>query len=178
MAIETRSNANSKSSVSLPFQLHQDRTYSERTFCATSAASALLTPYRQSRFTSGHTNGNTIVAIQNLMEVRLWRAVIVRLFRMGFWASSAKTRSWRTSTKPQDCLLVCESAGLDAGRLRSKLARLKPSQEIHVPKVGKAWARCCCSSRALYPTPLMLGGHVMKQRVLTFAQSPLKSHLC
>jgi predicted nucleic acid-binding protein len=66
---------------------------------------------------------------EKLMEVRLWRAVIVSTIQE--WVSGPLRRKREAEEylfkDRQDFLLVCQSAGLDAGRLRSKLARLKPS---------------------------------------------------
>jgi predicted nucleic acid-binding protein len=80
---------------------------------------------------------------EKLMEVRLWQAVIVTTIQE--WVSGPLRRKREAEEylfkDQRDFLLVCQSAGLDAGRLRSKLARLKPPQELCVSKAPKDLGR-------------------------------------
>jgi predicted nucleic acid-binding protein len=80
---------------------------------------------------------------EKLLEVRLWQAVIVTTIQE--WVSGPRRRKREAEEylfkDQRDFLLVCQSAGLDAGRLRSKLARLKPSQELRVSNAPKVVGR-------------------------------------
>ena len=69
---------------------------------------------------------------EKLMEVRLWQAVVVTTIQE--WVSGPLRRKREAEDylfkDERDFPLVCQSAGLDVGRLRSKLARLKLPEEL------------------------------------------------
>jgi hypothetical protein len=73
---------------------------------------------------------------EKLMEVRLWQAVVVTTIQE--WVSGPLRRKREAEDylfrDQRDFPLVCQSAGLDVGRLRSKLARLKPLEEFPASK--------------------------------------------
>jgi hypothetical protein len=73
------------------------------------------------------TNAMGLSAVQALGETRLWQAVIVTTIQE--WISGP-LRSKRLAEEylfkdDKDFPLVCESAGMDCGRLRAKLNRLR-----------------------------------------------------
>jgi hypothetical protein len=74
---------------------------------------------------------------EKLMEVRLWQAVVVTTIQE--WVSGPLRRKREAEDylfkDQRDFPLVCQSAGLDVGRLRSKLARLKPPEEFRASKL-------------------------------------------
>jgi predicted nucleic acid-binding protein len=80
---------------------------------------------------------------EKLLEVRLWQAVIVTTIQE--WVSGPLRRKREAEEylfkDQRDFLLVCQSAGLDAGRLRSKLARLRPRQKLRVSNAPKVLGR-------------------------------------
>lgn len=75
------------------------------------------------------------------MEVRLWQAVVVTTIQE--WVSGPLRRKREAEDylfkDERDFPLVCQSAGLDAGRLRSKLARLKQPEELRASKLRLSW---------------------------------------
>ncbi len=70
---------------------------------------------------------------QTPAEVRLWQAVIVTTIQE--WISGplrAKRQAEDYLFKdPTDFALVCQSAGMDVGRLRAQLTRLRPEADAH-----------------------------------------------
>jgi len=78
---------------------------------------------------------------EKLMEVRLWQAVVVTTIQE--WVSGPLRRKREAEEylfkDERDFPLVCQSAGLDVGRLRSKLSRLKPSELLQASKLRKVW---------------------------------------
>lgn len=77
------------------------------------------------------------------MEVRLWQAVIVTAIQE--WVSGPlrlKREAEEFLFRDQrDFPMVCQSAGFDVGRLRSKLERLKPSQQLHPSNLPEIWGK-------------------------------------
>lgn len=78
---------------------------------------------------------------EKLMEVRLWQAVVVTTIQE--WVSGPLRRKREAEDylfkDERDFPLVCQSAGLDAGRLRSKLARLKLPEDFGASKLRLIW---------------------------------------
>src|ERR1700679_4171816 len=78
---------------------------------------------------------------EKLMEVRLWQAVVVTTIQE--WVSGPLRRKREAEDylfkDERDFPLVCQSAGLDAGRLRSKLARLKQPEKLRASKLRLIW---------------------------------------
>jgi len=78
---------------------------------------------------------------EKLMEVRLWQAVIVTTIQE--WISGPLRRKREAEEylfkDQRDFPKVCESAGLDVGQLRSKLARLKPAEENEASRLRQLW---------------------------------------
>jgi hypothetical protein len=78
---------------------------------------------------------------EKLMEVRLWQAVIVTTIQE--WISGPLRRKREAEDylfkDQRDFPLVCQSAGLDVGHLRSKLERLKPSQSETAARLRQIW---------------------------------------
>jgi hypothetical protein len=78
---------------------------------------------------------------EKLMEVRLWQAVVVTTIQE--WVSGPLRRKREAEEylfkDERDFPLVCQSAGLDVGRLRSKLARLKLPEELKASKLRLIW---------------------------------------
>ena len=78
---------------------------------------------------------------EKLMEVRLWQAVIVTTIQE--WISGPLRRKREAEDylfkDQRDFPLVCQSAGLDVGQLRTKLARLKPAYEADPLKLRRIW---------------------------------------
>lgn len=78
---------------------------------------------------------------EKLMEVRLWQAVVVTTIQE--WVSGPLRRKREAEDylfkDERDFPLVCQSAGLDAGRLRSKLARLKLPEDFRASKLRLIW---------------------------------------
>ena len=74
---------------------------------------------------------------EKLMEMRLWQAVVVTT--MQEWVSGPLRRKREAEDylfkDQRDFPLVCQSAGLDVGRLRSKLARLKLPEDFRASKL-------------------------------------------
>jgi hypothetical protein len=64
---------------------------------------------------------------ENTLETRLWRAVIARTIQE--WVSGPLSRQREAEQylfdDNRDFPLVCESAGMDIGQLRSRLTRLR-----------------------------------------------------
>jgi hypothetical protein len=71
---------------------------------------------------------------ENVAEERLWQAVIVSTIQE--WMSGPLRRSREAEQflfwDENDFSQVCESAGMDAGRLREKLFRLREKLAIRV----------------------------------------------
>jgi hypothetical protein len=80
------------------------------------------------------TKGSIVSDEEKLMEVRLWQAVIVTTIQEWVFGPLRRKREAEEYLfkDQRDFPLVCESAGLDVGCLRSKLARLKPSHEVPI----------------------------------------------
>src|SRR6204780_6026886 len=78
---------------------------------------------------------------EKLMEVRLWQAVVVTTIQE--WVSGPLRRKREAEDylfkDQRDFPLVCQSAGLDVGQLRSKMARLKPAYEADPLKLPRIW---------------------------------------
>ena len=78
---------------------------------------------------------------EKLMEVRLWQAVVVTTIQE--WVSGPLRRKREAEDylfkDERDFPLVCQSAGLDVGRLRSKLARLKLPEELKATRLRLIW---------------------------------------
>jgi hypothetical protein len=78
---------------------------------------------------------------EKLMEVRLWQAVVVTTIQE--WVSGPLRRKREAEEylfkDERDFPLVCQSAGLDVGRLRSKLARLKLPEELKASRWRLIW---------------------------------------
>jgi hypothetical protein len=78
---------------------------------------------------------------QKLMEVRLWQAVIVTTIQE--WISGPLRRKREAEEylfkDQRDFPMVCQSAGLDVGQLRTKLARLKPAEESESSRLSQIW---------------------------------------
>jgi hypothetical protein len=78
---------------------------------------------------------------QRLMEVRLWQAVIVTTIQE--WISGPLRRKREAEEylfkDQRDFPMVCQSAGLDVGQLRTKLARLKPAEESEACRLRQIW---------------------------------------
>jgi hypothetical protein len=74
---------------------------------------------------------------EKLMEMRLWQAVVVTTIQE--WVSGPLRRKREAEDylfkDQRDFPLVCQSAGLDVGRLRSKLARLKLPEDFRASKL-------------------------------------------
>jgi hypothetical protein len=87
------------------------------------------------------TNSAVVGNEEKLMEVRLWQAVIVTAIQE--WISGPLRRKREAEDylfkDQRDFPLVCQSAGLDVGRLRSKLERLKPSQSETAARLRQIW---------------------------------------
>ncbi len=101
----------------------------------------VLTPNYQS-ITTGRAMQTPIIGDEEkLMEVRLWQAVVVTTIQE--WVSGPLRRKREAEEylfkDERDFPLVCQSAGLDVGRLRSKLSRLKPSELLQASKLRKVW---------------------------------------
>jgi hypothetical protein len=83
--------------------------------------------------TKDHIIGNE----EKRMEMRLWQAVVLNTIQE--WVSGPLRRKREAEDylfkDQRDFLLVCQSAGLDAGRLRSKLARLKLPEDFRASKL-------------------------------------------
>ena len=73
---------------------------------------------------------------EKLMEMRLWQAVVLTTIQE--WVSGPLRRKREAEDylfkDQRDFPLVCQSAGLDVGRLRSKLARLKLLEDFRASK--------------------------------------------
>jgi hypothetical protein len=71
------------------------------------------------------------------MEMRLWQAVVLNTIQE--WVSGPLRRKREAEDylfkDQRDFPLVCQSAGLDAGQLRSKLARLKLPEDFRASKL-------------------------------------------
>jgi hypothetical protein len=79
------------------------------------------------------TNAMGLSAVQAHGETRLWQAVIVTTIQE--WISGP-LRSKRLAEEylfkdDKDFPLVCQSAGMDCGRLRAKLNRLRSSSIVN-----------------------------------------------
>jgi hypothetical protein len=87
------------------------------------------------------TNSAVVGNEEKLMEVRLWQAVIVTTIQE--WISGPLRRKREAEDylfkDQRDFPLVCQSAGLDVGQLRSKLQRLKPSDNANVARLRHIW---------------------------------------
>ncbi|HXN72682.1 MAG TPA: hypothetical protein VN861_09040 [Candidatus Acidoferrales bacterium] len=74
---------------------------------------------------------------EKLMEVRLWQAVVLTTIQE--WVSGPLRRKREAEDylfkDQRDFPLVCQSAGLDVERLRSKLARLKLPKSFRASKL-------------------------------------------
>jgi hypothetical protein len=74
---------------------------------------------------------------EKLMEMRLWQAVVLTTIQE--WVSGPLRRKREAEDylfkDQRDFPLVCQSAGLDVGRLRSKLARLKLPEDFRASKL-------------------------------------------
>jgi hypothetical protein len=73
-------------------------------------------------------NANSTFAVgENTPETALWRAVIARTIRE--WISGPLRRKREAEQylfdDNKDFLLVCRSAGIDSGQLRSRLSQLR-----------------------------------------------------
>jgi hypothetical protein len=69
-------------------------------------------------------------------ELRLWQAVIVSTIEE--WISGPlrlKRQAEEYLFKDSDFSLVCQSAGMDVDRLRTKLTRLKIEAEVPQPRL-------------------------------------------
>jgi hypothetical protein len=77
---------------------------------------------------------------EKLMEMRLWQAVVVTTIQE--WVSGPLRRKREAEEylfkDQRDFPLVCQSAGLDVGRLRSKLARIKLPDDFRASKLRLA----------------------------------------
>jgi len=75
------------------------------------------------------------------MEVRLWQAVIVTTIQE--WISGPLRRKREAEEylfkDQRDFPMVCQSAGLDVGQLRTKLARLRPAEESAASRLRQIW---------------------------------------
>ena len=75
---------------------------------------------------------------EKLMEVRLWQAVVLTTIQE--WVSGPLRRKREAEDylfkDQRDFPLVCQSAGLDVERLRSKLARLKLPKSFRASKLS------------------------------------------
>src|ERR1700683_654811 len=78
---------------------------------------------------------------QKLMEVRLWQPVFVTTIQE--WISGPLRRKREAEEylfkDQRDFPMVCQSAGLDVGQLRTKLARLKPAEESEASRLRQIW---------------------------------------
>jgi hypothetical protein len=77
---------------------------------------------------------------EKLMEVRLWQAVVLTTIQE--WVSGPLRRKREAEDylfkDQRDFPLVCQSAGLDVERLRSKLAQLKLPKSFRASKLRLA----------------------------------------
>jgi len=88
------------------------------------------------------TTATTVITEQDAqVEKRLWQAVIVSTIQE--WISGP-LRYKRIAEEylfqdRSDFPMVCQSAGLDVGQLRTKLARLKPAEESEACRLRQIW---------------------------------------